>query len=508
MSNEQMNYFSLYEQNTPTNETLEIIFTPEEHTIKYDYTILKDDIEWKSIKVNNSLPVTIFLDTTGNYQIEVTTYDDFGLSTTYNSGKYIIDKDKPYIILNEKNIDMPLGSELIIMGGVKAYDKQDGDLLNKVVTNYDELDFTTTGIKNLTYTVVDSAGNEATTSVNVNVYNAKIDSILALQYIILGIIFVFLVLIARYRRGIKLENRLAKYSINPVVDDSLSLGEHLIGYYKKIIDNISKILGKSVFITRFSNRYNKYINVVNEKYLTGLDYVSEKLLISFLFVFIAFFTKLIHYELINIYETIIPLIFGFFIPDIIYIFKFRRYRSRLENDFLQAITIMNNAFKSGRSILQAIELVTNELEGPIANEFQKMAMEINVGLSIDIVFKRFAERIKLEEATYLTAALTILNKTGGNIIKVFSSIEKTLFNKKKLKLELKSLTGSSKLIVTVLIGLPLFFVLIVNLINPSYFLPLYTTKLGNVILGIMLVIYTAYIYVIQKFIRLRLWDNG
>ncbi|HHU55042.1 MAG TPA: hypothetical protein GXZ63_04410, partial [Mollicutes bacterium] len=155
MSNEQMNYFSLYEQNTPTNETLEIIFTPEEHTIKYDYTILKDDIEWKSIKVNNSLPVTIFLDTTGNYQIEVTTYDDFGLSTTYNSGKYIIDKDKPYIILNEKNIDMPLGSELIIMGGVKAYDKQDGDLLNKVVTNYDELDFTTTGIKNLTYTVVD-----------------------------------------------------------------------------------------------------------------------------------------------------------------------------------------------------------------------------------------------------------------------------------------------------------------------------------------------------------------
>lgn len=74
--------------------------------------------------------------------------------------------------------------------------------------------------------------------------------------------------------------------------------------------------------------------------------------------------------MINIYETIIPLILVF-IPDIIYIFKFRRYRSRLENDFLQAITIMNNAFKSGRSILQAIELVTNELEGPIANEFQK-----------------------------------------------------------------------------------------------------------------------------------------
>ena len=40
---------------------------------------------------------------------------------------------------------------------------------------------------------------------------------------------------------------------------------------------------------------------------------------------------------------------------------------------------------------------------------------------------------------YLSSSLTILNRTGGNIVAVFDSIEKTLFDKKKLKEELKRL---------------------------------------------------------------------
>ena len=54
---------------------------------------------------------------------------------------------------------------------------------------------------------------------------------------------------------------------------------------------------------------------------------------------------------------------------------------------------------------------------------------------LDVVFDRFAKRMNLEEAEYLSSSLTILNKTGGNIIKVFASIEKMLFDKRKLKKE-------------------------------------------------------------------------
>ena len=165
---------------------------------------------------------------------------------------------------------------------------------------------------------------------------------------------------------------------------------------------------------------------------------------------------------------------------------------------------MNNAFKSGRSITQAIELVTKELEGPIGVEFKKMHMEISFGLGIEEVFERFSKRVRLEEVTYLTASLSILNKTGGNIIKVFSSIEKTLFNKKKLKLELRSLTGSSKIIVYVLFAVPLLFILFISLVSPGYFAPFYTTGIGFIMLCIMLFIYILYICFVSKIMKVRM----
>ncbi len=130
-----------------------------------------------------------------------------------------------------------------------------------------------------------------------------------------------------------------------------------------------------------------------------------------------------------------------------------------------------------------------------------MHMQLQFGLSLDVAFSRFSERIKIEEVNYLTASLTILNKTGGNIIKVFSSIEKTLFNKKKLKLELKSLTGSSRIIMYLLSGLPIFLVVVIAMINPNYFVSLYTTPIGLIILLISLIIYISYIIVVRKIMK-------
>ena len=62
---------------------------------------------------------------------------------------------------------------------------------------------------------------------------------------------------------------------------------------------------------------------------------------------------------------------------------------------------------------------------------------------------------------YITSSLSILNKTGGNIIKVFSSVEKMLFNKRKLKQEMKSLTSSASMISKVLLFMPFVFVLFI-----------------------------------------------
>lgn len=496
-------YFDFYETSSPVNDDIKIVFTPTKDIVKYQYQVIKDGNPGSLIPINNNNPVTIMITETGSYQIRVIAYVG-GASKEIVSGIYEIDKEAPILEVGESVLKMEIGSTLKPLEGIKAYDSRDGDLLKSVVTNYDELDFTTTGIKDLVYTVSDSAGNTVSKTVHVQVLENHNDELFLIQLGIVSILVVVLLLIVYYRNSVRKERRISKYAIEPLNDNSLSVFDTLRKKYNYILSMVGKLLEKSVFITKYSKKYDKYLGILDKHYKSSIDIVANKVIMGFIFLGIAIFSKTIQYQILQPYEMIFPYLFGFIIPDALYVYKYKKYRSRLENDLLQAIIVMNNAFKSGRSITQAIDLVTHELDGPIAEEFKKMYLEFSFGLSIDVVFKRFAERIQLEEVTYLTASLTILNKTGGNIIKVFSSIEKSLFNKKKLKFELQSLTGSSKIVVAALFMVPILFILFVSILNPTYFVPLYTTKLGLILTGLMILMYGVYIYFVRKIMKVRM----
>ena len=198
------------------------------------------------------------------------------------------------------------------------------------------------------------------------------------------------------------------------------------------------------------------------------------------------------------------LILAFFLPDIFLNIRFNQKRKRIEEDLLKAIIIMNNAFGSGKNIMQAIQIVKTELDGPIQDEFEKIYLDISYGLSLDVVFKRFYERVKIEDAKYITSSLTLLNKTGGDIIKVFSRLEKSILDKKNLRNELYSLTSSSRFVFRFLSILPFIFVLIIFLLNPSYFTPLFASPIGIMVLVFIIILYILYVIVIRRVLEVKI----
>ena len=177
----------------------------------------------------------------------------------------------------------------------------------------------------------------------------------------------------------------------------------------------------------------------------------------------------------------------------------------MENDLLKAIIIMNNAFKSGRSIMQAIELVGNELNTPIGKEFKKMFIDLTYGLELETVFDRFYKRVNVEEIKYMTSTLVIINKTGGNIVKIFSSIEQEFYERRRLKQELESQTSLSKLIFIILIIMPIVVFLSIFILNKDYFNIFLTNNIGKILLLIILSLYLLYIIIIRKITNMKVW---
>ena len=492
-----------------TNKEVTVTYTPSSSIKSYTYEVFKDGTTYLKETVSQFRSSKSGLDKSGKYDIVGTTIDKKNNSEVLESGFYNLDLDAPTTTCNKSSFNVYLNSDASllkdeILNCIKANDKQDGNLENNVVINMDDLNTSNLGMNLITYSVTDSAGNTTSKSLPIYVVEDNRMTLLGFRFG-LALIAIFMIFwFIRYKRSVRLEKRFSKYSVEAVYDRRVSFVDSIMKLYSSIINKTSTVLKKSVVIKKYSKKYDKYISLYKGIYNDSISFIAVKIFSSIIFLLFAILSKTLQSDILHLYECLLPLLIGFFVPDIVYISKYKLHKNRLENDLLQAIIIMNNAFKSGRSIEQAIELVTKELDGPIAEEFKKMHLELSFGLSVDVVFGRFAKRVELEEVSYLTASLSILNKTGGNIIKVFTSIEKTLFNKKKLRLELASLTGGSKLVVYMLIFIPILFVVSISLINPTYFEGFYTTTVGFILMSIIIVIYIAYIFCVRKIMKVRM----
>ena len=334
--------------------------------------------------------------------------------------------------------------------------------------------------------------------------NGVIIEVTIIQIVSIVLLLFAIFYLIKQSRLNRYEKRIEAFSLFSNKDADKSLFDKIFSLLEKLVKVLEKYLNKLNLMPTYAKKYEKYITFEERNVKTGYYYISIKLLMSFAVAILSLITMMFQYTNFNASLFVLVLTIGFLIPDLLLYLRFKKKRKQVEDDLLKAIIIMNNAFKSGSNITQAVGVVKDELDGPISDEFKKIYIDINYGLSLDVVFYRFYERVKLEEAKYITSSLALLNKTGGNIVNVFTLIEKTFFDKKKLKNELNSLTASSIFIFRLLLAMPFFLFVIIFTINPTYFSPFFKSPIGALILALIVILYSMYILVINKLLKVKI----
>lgn len=330
-----------------------------------------------------------------------------------------------------------------------------------------------------------------------------------LRVIILEIGIVLFVTIIAYvifknLKSYEYEKKFQEFSLLSDKDTDISFFDRITCWFWELVHSFSNILSYSKLIEKHSMKYENDMVFERKNIQKPIDYISIKILSGCLFIVVFCITTILQYANLDFMQILILFIIGYFVPNIIIMYKRKKRKDKIEEDLLKAIIIMNNSFKSGRNIMQAIETVKDELEGPIADEFKKISLDISYGLSLDIVFNRFYNRVQTEDAKYIASSLTLLNKTGGNIVKVFSMIEQSFFDKKKLRNELESLTASSVFVFRLLVAMPIIFVLLISVLNKGYFKPLISSPLGLLLLASIITLYILYIVIIRKALKVEM----
>lgn len=194
---------------------------------------------------------------------------------------------------------------------------------------------------------------------------------------------------------------------------------------------------------------------------------------------------------------------GLILPALILKLMEQKRRHKFSNQLVDGLMMISSALKGGLSLLQAIEVLVEEMPAPISQEFGLILRENKIGLSLEDSLKRLNERMKLEELGLMINSILVARETGGDLTKVFSRLSTTIRDNHKLKENIRTLTLQGRLQGVIMSVLPFMFISWVLGFNRHHFDIMFNTEQGRTLLLIAVTLQVVGMFLINKFSRIR-----
>ena len=214
--------------------------------------------------------------------------------------------------------------------------------------------------------------------------------------------------------------------------------------------------------------------------LTVSEFVAVRLFLAF---FLAIVPFLVISGVIGLVLAGVLGLLGYLLPRLWLARAKRRRISKLDSQLPDALTMMSNSLKAGFGLMQSLELVSRELEHPIATDMKRTLQEIQVGSTTEEALLNFSARSGSQDLDIVVTAMLIQQSTGGNLSEILDNVGHTMRERIRIRGEIKTLTTQGVMTGFIIGGLPVFIGLAVSMLNPGYIEPLFTTLAGNAMLA-------------------------
>jgi tight adherence protein B len=132
----------------------------------------------------------------------------------------------------------------------------------------------------------------------------------------------------------------------------------------------------------------------------------------------------------------------------------RARREKLRCQLPNAFDLMARVIRSGQSVPQALQAISDTCENPIAAEFANCQKRQNLGLRAELAFHEMAQRNSILELRIFVMALLIQRQTGGNLSEVLERLASLIRDRLKLRKRVRTLTAEGRLQGLTLLVLP------------------------------------------------------
>jgi tight adherence protein B len=154
----------------------------------------------------------------------------------------------------------------------------------------------------------------------------------------------------------------------------------------------------------------------------------------------------------------------------------------LERQLVDALGIAARALRAGHPLLGAFQLISEEIDEPLRDIFLRICQEQMLGLDLKDSIQKVARGSYNPELKFFATAVSIQLQSGGNLADLMDSLASVIRARMKLNKRVRIMTAQTQFSKRLLIAMPIIMFFILDIMNPQYMEPLYTTMTGKVML--------------------------
>jgi tight adherence protein B len=146
---------------------------------------------------------------------------------------------------------------------------------------------------------------------------------------------------------------------------------------------------------------------------------------------------------------------------------------KFEESFPDALTLIASSLTAGHTFLRSIQMMCEEADGPIAEEFARVVYETQLGDSLVDALDRMAKRMDIRDVDWVVQAIRIQQSVGGKLADLLHTLADFIRAREEVRREVRVLTAEGRISAYILGALPIFLAGFMQVSNPDYLDPLF-----------------------------------
>ena len=142
--------------------------------------------------------------------------------------------------------------------------------------------------------------------------------------------------------------------------------------------------------------------------------------------------------------------------------------TKFNSRFPDAIDLLVRGLKSGLPVTETFQVVSQELPGPVGEEFKGVIERIRIGNTMESALQESAVMLGTPEFQFFCITIQIQRETGGNLAETLGNLSDVLRKRAQMKLKIRAMSSEAKASAYIVGALPFFVFGVVWSMNPSY----------------------------------------